>query len=221
MKKRTRLAQRVLPRYTNGEEIMNMVTHITGGAFGLAALILCLLRAKTTEALIGCGIYGISMICLYTVSSVYHGLSPGTAKKVMQIIDHCTIYYLIVGTYTAILTSAMIPTYPAIGWGLLAVEWILAILATVFTAIDLRNYRVFSMICYIGLGWGIIFFLPQTMQVMTIPGFYWLLSGGIVYTLGAILYGIGSKLPWFHSVFHIFVVAGSVLQFISIYFYAL
>lgn len=221
MKKRTNLAQRTLPSYTKGEEIMNMVTHIVGGALGLLVLILCAIKARGLLSQIGCGVYGISMICLYTVSSVYHGLRPGIAKKVMQILDHCTIYYLIVGTYTAILLSVMVPSYPDIGWGLLAVEWGLAITATVLTAIDLRNYRVFSMICYIGLGWGIIFFLPQIVQVMTLTGFYWLLSGGIMYTLGAILYGIGAKLPWFHSVFHILVVAGSLLQFIAIYCYAI
>ena len=219
MQKRTKLAARVLPRYTMAEETMNMVTHIVGGSSGIAGLLLCLLRAENPLALVGCSIYGAGMICLYTISSIYHGLRPGMAKKVMQVLDHCTIYYLIVGTYTAVLACALIPAYPTIGWGLLVVEWALAILATVLTAIDLRKYRVFSMICYIGMGWGIIFFIPQIIQVLSYPGFGWLLSGGIAYTLGAILYGIGSKKPWFHSVFHIFVVLGSVLQLICVLFY--
>ena len=139
----------------------------------------------------------------------------------MQIIDHCTIYFLICGTYTPILLSAFVPVYPALGWGLLAAEWALAFLAATLTAIDLKKYNVFSMICYITMGWGIIFFLPQAIAVLTKPGFLLLLAGGIVYTLGAILYGIGSKTRWFHSVFHIFVVLGSVLQFLAIFLYAL
>ena len=108
-----------------------------------------------------------------------------------------------------------------IGWGLLTAEWVLAAIATTLTAVDLKKYTVFSMVCYIGMGWGIIFFLPQTIALMTVPGFWLLLSGGIAYTIGAILYGIGVKKRWMHSVFHIFVVIGSLLQFLSIYLYVL
>lgn len=198
-----------------------MVTHIVGGGLGIWVLIACLLRAKGVLAVTGSAIYGGSMICLYAISSIYHGLVPSTGKKVLQVLDHCTIYYLIVGTYTAILMAAMIPAYPLIGWGLLTVQWSLAALATVLTAIDLKKYQVFSMICYIAMGWGIIFFLPQTIAVMGVTGFGFLLAGGIVYTVGAVLYGIGAKIHWIHSVFHIFVVLGSILQFIAIYGFAL
>ncbi|MBR2309675.1 MAG: hemolysin III family protein [Oscillospiraceae bacterium] len=222
--KRIKLSDRMLPTYSKGEEIMNMVTHIAGGSLGILALILCLVRAVrvgNTAAIVGAAIYGGAMVSLYAVSSIYHGLKPGTAKKVMQVIDHCTIYFLIVGTYTPILLAAFLPVYPGIAYGLLLGEWVLCALAVTLTAIDLKKYNVFSMICYIGMGWGIIFFLPQCIEAMTPAGFYWLLSGGIAYTIGAIFYGIGSKKPWIHSVFHLFVVLGSILQFIAIYFYAL
>jgi len=224
MKKRIKLADRILPRYTKGEEIMNMVTHTVGGALGIIVLVLCILRCARNSnipGLIGSAVYGGTMILLYAVSSVYHGLHPNMGKKVMQIIDHCTIYFLICGTYTPILLSAFLPVYPAIAWGLLIAEWVLAFGCATLTAIDLKKFTVISMIGYIGMGWGIIFFLPQALDVMTRPGFLLLLSGGIVYTIGAILYGIGSKIRWVHSVFHIFVVIGSFLQFLSIYFYAL
>lgn len=222
MNKRTVLSQRKLPRYSRGEEIMNMVTHIVGGALAIIILILCLCRSwGSGRSMAASLIYGLTMVCLYTFSSIYHGLLPCTAKKVMQIIDHCTIYFLIVGTYTAVLLPGIIPVHPVIGWALLAAEWTLAIIATVLTAIDLHNYRVFSMICYIAMGWGIILFIPQTLQVLSLPGFLYLLSGGIAYTIGAVLFGIGSKIPWIHSVFHIFVVLGSLLQFICIYFYVI
>ena len=224
MKKRIRLQDRHLPDYTQGEEIMNMVTHIVGGALGIIVLILCVLKGavhSNTLGIIGASVYGGTMVILYAVSSVYHGLHPSTGKKVMQIIDHCTIYFLICGTYTPILLSAFVPAYPLLGWGLFAAEWALAILAATLTAIDLKKYNVFSMICYIAMGWGIIFFLPQAIAVLTKPGFYLLLSGGIAYTIGAVLYGIGSKVRWMHSVFHIFVVLGSALQFLAILLYAL
>ena len=222
--KRTRLSERSLPAYSRGEEIMNMVTHIVGGGFGVLVLLLCLLRASVTGNSLGIFsvvVYGLAMVAVYTISSIYHGLRPGTAKKVLQILDHCTIYFLIAGTYTPILICAFVPTYPVIGWGLLAAEWVLCFLAATLTAIDLRAYRVFSMICYITMGWGVVFFIPQCVQVMTATGFYILLSGGIAYTIGAILFGMGVKLRWMHSVFHIFVVLGSLLQFISIVGYAL
>ena len=224
MAKRIKLRDRLLPDYTRGEEIMNMVTHIVGGGLGILVLLLCIWKTVLTKniaGIVGSAIYGGAMIILYTMSSIYHGLRPGTGKKVMQVIDHCTIYFLICGTYTPILLAAFLPVYPALGWGLLGAEWALAILAGTLTAIDLKKYNVFSMICYIAMGWGIIFFLPQAIAVLTRPGFLLLLSGGIVYTLGAILYGIGSKTHWFHSVFHIFVVLGSVLQFLAIFLYAL
>ena len=224
MAKRIKLCNRLLPDYTRGEELMNMVTHIVGGGFGILVLILCVVKAAlngNTPGVIGSAIYGGTMVVLYTISSVYHGLRNGTGKKVMQIIDHCTIYFLICGTYTPIMLSAFIPVYPVAGWSILAAEWALAVLAATLTAIDLKKYNVFSMICYILMGWGIIFFLPQTMAILSRPGFLWLLGGGIAYTIGAILYGIGSKHRWFHSVFHIFVVLGSLLQFLSILFYCI
>ena len=224
MLKRTKLADRQLPNYSTGEEIMNTVTHIVGGAMGVAALTMCVMLAaqnRNIYGVIGSSIYGFCMIALYSVSSVYHGLRPGMGKKVMQVIDHCTIYFLICGTYTVIALSAIRPIYPKLGWLLLGFEWIMAIIATVLTAIDLKQYQVFSMICYIGMGWAIIPFAKVVMQVLTKSGFYLLLAGGIAYTIGAVLYGIGSKKKWMHSVFHIFVDIGSLLQFLCVAMYAL
>ena len=224
MKKRTKLAARALPNYTTGEEIMNMITHIVGGGFGILVLLLCSAKAylkHNTTGIVGAMIYGISMVSVYAVSSVYHGLHRSTAKKVMQIIDHCFIYFLIAGTYTPIMLCAFIPQYPVVGWCLLAAEWFLGIAAATLTAIDLRLFRGVSMACYILMGWGIVFFLPQAIQVLTPPGFAWLLAGGIVYTIGAILFGLGVKIRWMHAIFHIFVVLGSALQFLAILFYVL
>ena len=224
MIKRTKLSERALPNYYKGEEIMNMVTHIVGGGLGIAALVLCVLKAAFADSILAivCAvIYGISMISLYTMSSIYHGLHPGTGKKVMQIIDHCTIYFLIAGTYTPITLCAIAPQSPALGWGLFAVEWILALAASALTAIDLKKFNIISMVCYIGMGWAIIFFLPQAWLALGPSGFGLIFSGGICYTVGAILYGIGSKIHWMHSVFHIFVVLGSAFHFLGIFLYVL
>lgn len=220
--KRTSLSARILPTYSGGEETMNMVTHIVGGGIGILALIGCLLKGILCDSGIAVAsaiVYGVCMILLYTVSSIYHGLRPGTGKKVMQILDHCAIYFLIAGTYTPISLLAIAPEYPAIGYGLTVFQWLMAALSVTLTAIDLKKYKVFSMICYICTGWAILPFVVQAREVLTEPGFLFLLWGGIAYTLGAILFGIGAKLRWFHSVFHIFVVLGSVLQLVCVYFY--
>ncbi len=203
---------------------MNMVTHIAGGGFAVIALLLSLIRAitrGTAACICSTALYGCCMVLVYTISSIYHGMRTGTGKKVLQVLDHCAIYLLIAGTYTPILVCAMVPEYPAIGWGLLALQWGLAVTATTLTAIDLRKYRVFSMICYIGMGWGIAPFLPQAWEVLGSTGFDFLLAGGISYTIGAVLFGLGKKIKWMHSTFHIFVVLGSMLQWVCIHFYIL
>lgn len=214
--KRTKLQDRVLPYYRKGEEIMNMVTHIAGGALAVIGSIALLWKAVGLFQLWGAIVYSVALVGVYTMSSVYHGLKAGLGKKVMQVIDHCAIYFLIAGTYTPVMLCAFVPVYPAIGWGLLVLQWVLAALAVTLTAIDLKKYKVFSMVCYIAMGWGIVFFLPQTMKVLTTSGFYWLLAGGIAYTIGAVLFGLGKRLPWMHSVFHIFVILGSVFQYVAI-----
>ena len=222
--KRTKLSDRKLPNYSKAEERMNMITHIVGGAIGIAVLTLCVIQAALNDNIYGIvtsAVYGATMVAMYTISSVYHGLKPNMGKKVMQVIDHCTIYFLIAGTYTVIVLSALRPVYPGLGWGLFGFEWGMALIACTFTAIDLKKYQVFSMICYIGMGWAIIPFWRQVLDVLTAGGFGFLLAGGIAYTIGSILYGLGSKKKWMHSVFHIFVILGSVLQFFAVLFYAL
>ena len=221
---RTKLCDRILPDYSKGEEIMNMVTHIVGGALGLVALTQCLLRTISRGdgwSILGAVIYGLSLIALYTMSSVYHGLRPGMGKKVMQVLDHCTIYFLIAGSYTAVTLCAIRQVYPVLGWGLFFFEWALTALAVTLTAIDLEKFSVFSMVCYIGMGWAVIPFWRQTLEVLGPVGFGFLLAGGIAYTIGAVLFGIGSRVKWMHSVFHIFVVLGSLLQFVAILLYAM
>ena len=219
--KRIQLAARQLPNYSRGEEIMNMVTHIAGGGLALLGAVACLVKAMPKALSVVCAlVYGGSLVGVYALSSIYHGLRAGLGKKVLQVLDHCAIYFLIAGTYTPIVVCALAPRYPAIGWGLLAWQWGLTALAVTLTAIDLKTYKVFSMLCYIGMGWSIILFLPQTCRVLGY-GFGWLLAGGIAYTVGAVLFGLGSKLRWMHSLFHIFVVLGSALQWVTVMFYVL
>lgn len=214
--------ERKTPDYTRGEEIFNAISHGTGILLGIVVCILCALKTKGSPlSLTGSLVYGISMIILYCFSTVYHSLPSGKAKKVLQILDHCTIYVLIAGTYTPILISAFLPKEPLAGCILLCVQWGIATVAIILNAIDLHKFRYFSYFTYIVLGWAIIIIAPIALRVLSSGAFGYLLAGGISYTIGAVLFAIGNKLRWFHSVFHIFVVIGSVLQFISIYQYIL
>lgn len=225
--KRTKLSDRKLPQYTRGEEIFNMISHIVGGGFGVIALATCVVKAfivGDAYDITASFIYGFSMVILYTISSLYHGLKPETGKKVFQIIDHCTIFILISGTYTPIALSKLRPDNPFLGWGIFGVVWGLSILGIVLNAIDLKKYKILSMILYILLGWCVIFTGKSAVDAMGIPCFMWILWGGISYTIGALLYVIGSKavkLKYIHSVFHIFVVIGSILQYFGIIFYVI
>ena len=221
---RTKLMDREMPDYTKGEEIFNMASHIVGGALGAAALVLCIIVSALHHngyGLAGSIVFGLSMILLYTMSSVYHGLKDGRAKRVLQVLDHCTIYVLIAGTYTPVLLSAMRPIDPVSSWVLLGIMWGLSAIAITLTAIDLKKFRVFSMICYIGMGWAAIFKIGLVYQAVGPVGFALILGGGVSYTIGAVLYGLGKKKRYMHSVFHLFVVLGSALHTIAILLYVL
>ncbi len=220
---RTKLKDRVLPIYTKGEEIFNMTSHIVGGGFGIIALILCIVFSaihRNGYAVVSSIIYGISMIVLYTMSSIYHGLKPeGKAKKVFQILDHCSIFLLIAGSYTPFCLVTFREYNPILGWTIFGIIWFMAVLGIVLNSIDIKKYRVFSMICYLAMGWCIIFTANLLPKLLGIPGVILLVLGGIAYTIGAILYGIGKKKKYIHSVFHLFIVLGSILQFFCIILY--
>ena len=221
--KRTKLADRVLPTYTKGEEIFNMVSHIIGSIFGIIVLVLCVIvsvKHHNVYGVVSSSIYGTTMIILYTMSSIYHGLSPKCkGKKVMQILDHCTIFLLIAGSYTPFALCTFREYNTATGWIIFGIIWAMAILGIVLNAIDLKKYKVFSMISYIGMGWAVICKVNLLPRLLGTTGTTLLVLGGIVYTVGAILYGIGRKHKYIHSLFHLCILLGSILQFFCILYY--
>ena len=222
---RTKLADRILPTYTKGEEIFNMVSHIVGGALGIVATVLCVIFAaihRNVYGIISGAIFGTTMILLYTMSSIYHGLKPERkAKKVMQILDHCSIFLLIAGSYTPFCLCTLREYNTAIGWTVFGIIWGFAILGIVLNSIDLKKYKIFSMICYLVMGWCIIVKVNVLPQLLGMTGFWLLISGGIVYTIGAILYGVGKKHKYIHSVFHLCILIANLLQFLCILLYVM
>lgn len=222
---RTKLVDRKLPNYSIAEERFNYISHIVGGVVGVMALISCVIISSWKHDLMGIYtsiIYGITMVLLYCMSSIYHGLRDSIAKRVFQVLDHCAIYILIAGTYTPIALCCIREVNPKIGWGLFIFEWSMAVIAIIFNAIDLKQYEVFSMICNLVMGWGVVVVLPLAMKALTLGGFIYILVGGILYTIGAVLYGLGiKKRSYMHCIFHIFVLFGTIAQLIGIIFYVL
>ena len=224
MAKRTKLIDRILPDYTKGEEIFNMVSHIVGGGLGVVYLALCVIFAAikgNVWGVVSTAIYGASVICLFTMSSVYHGVTHIGVKKVLQVLDHCTIYFMIAGTYTPFTLCTLREINPVIGWVIFGCIWGIAALAVTLTAIDLKKYSKFSMICYIGMGWCVVFTAAPLFRELGAAGSALLLGGGIMYTIGAVFYGFGKKARYIHSVFHLFVDLASVMHFLCIFFYVI
>ena len=223
--KRTPLRERTLPDYTHAEEITNMVTHIVGGALGILALVLCPVvgaHHRSGYSVVSGLIYGLSMLILYSISSIYHGLSPNLlGKRVLQVLDHCSIFLLIAGTYTPLALCTLRPYNPALGWTLFGLIWALAATGITLNAIDLKKYERFSMVCYLLMGWAIVFRIDLVYRLIGPGGFWLLLSGGIAYTIGAMLYAVGRKRRYAHSAFHVFTVIGSLLHFLCILLYVL
>lgn len=222
---RTKLKDRILPDYTKGEEIFNMTSHIVGGAFGIVALVLCIVFSAIHHngyAVVSSIIYGITMILLYTMSSIYHGLNPKLeSKKVLQVLDHCAIFVLIAGSYTPFALCTLREYSTALGWTIFGVIWAFAILGITLNAIDLKKYKVFSMICYLAMGWCIIIKVNLLPSLLGMPGFVLLVAGGIIYTIGAILYGVGKKHKYMHSIFHLCVFLGNILHVLCVLLYVI
>lgn len=210
-----------LPDYTLGEELMNSISHGIGALFGVAALVLCIIKSAISGdaySVVASAVYGSTLILLYTMSTLYHALKVNRAKKVFQTFDHCSIFLLIAGTYTPITLVAL---HGWLGWLLFGIVWAAAITGITFNGISVKKYKVMSMICYIAMGWVIILVFPEFMRAVDFNCVLLMLIGGIVYTIGAVLYGFGKKAKYIHSIWHFFVLAGSILHFFAVYLYVL
>ena len=209
-----------IPKYTLGEELMNAISHGLGVLLGITALVLTVVfsaKNHNTIGIVSSCIYGSTMIIMYLMSCIYHALSPKLkAKKVFRVIDHCDIYLFIAGCYTPYCLSLIGGTT---GWIIFAIIWISAIIGVLLNAINLEKFQVPSMIMYLVMGWMIIFSYNSISALLPKAGLVLLITGGISYTVGAIFSGTGAKKKSFHSIFHLFVLAGSILQFLSIAMY--
>lgn len=212
--------------YSKGEEIANSITHGIGAVFSIAALVVMIVFAsinKNAWQIVSVSIYGTTLIILYTMSTLYHAITNEKAKKVLQIFDHSSVYLLIAGTYTPF-SLIILRQNSYKGWLVFGVIWAMAIFGITIYAIFPRRFKIFNIGSYVVMGWVIVFAFPELIQTMTslnaINGIYWLFAGGICYTAGIIFYAMKKK-KYFHSIWHIFVLLGSICHFISVMFYIL
>lgn len=202
-------------RYTLGEEIFNSVTHGIGSLLSIAGTVVLIIFSVIygdVWTVVSSAIYGASLIILYTMSTLYHAITNEKAKHFFRIMDHNTIFFLIAGTYTPLTLSILRGN---LGWILFVVVWVVAIIGIVLNSIDLEKYSKPSVACYIAMGWVIIFAIKPLMNAMPQISLIFLLVGGLFYTLGVIFYAI-KKVKYFHSIWHLFTIFGSVFHFFCI-----
>ncbi len=204
--------------YSLGEEIFSSVTHGIGALLGVAALVLLVVfaaKAHNVYGVVSGAIYGATMIVLFTMSTLYHAISAKGAKKVFRVLDHCSIYLLIAGTYTPI---ALCTLRQHGGWILFGIVWGVTALGITLNAIDMEKFRIASLISYIALGWAVVAMWGTLKASLAAGGIALLLAGGLVYMLGVVFYCM-KKVAYMHSIWHLFVLGGSILHFFAVLLY--
>lgn len=213
IKKLNRFAQ-----YTLGEEIFSSVSHGVGSLLAVAATVLVVVFAalhKNVYGVVSGAIYGATMVILYTMSTLYHSITAPRAKKVLRVIDHCSIFLLIAGTYTPICLCTLRGEG---GILMLAVIWAAAALGIVLNAINLEKFRKVSIIFYVAMGLAVVLKMKTLLSLLSTSGIILLAAGGAVYLLGIIFYVL-KKVRYMHPIWHLFVLGGSVLHFFFILLY--
>ncbi|MFA5659882.1 MAG: hemolysin III family protein [Bacilli bacterium] len=219
------IPKRIKRRQSIGEEIANAVSHCVMAIFGLVALILLLVKQDNGRELAAALIFGLSIFILYTMSTLYHSLSFTKAKGVFKRFDHLSIFILIGGTFAPallLLPSLKAPflgiAFIEKGLALLIIQWVVIALGIVFKSIWVYKFQAFHFVIYLILGWSALFFIGELYQD-SVPAFWFILGGGLAYTIGTIFYALGSKVKYFHFIWHLWVNVGTILQFIAIYFF--
>ncbi len=206
--------------YSPFEEKLNIISHGIGIILGVVALIFLVLHAVqngTPVHVVSFSIYGVSIIVLYLASTLYHKATKPLVRNRLRIFDHAAIYVLIAGTYTPF---ALVTLEGVVGWTIFGLVWGFALIGITLKLFFTGKFDKLSTLMYVFMGWIIIFAIKPLIANFSSEGLFWLLAGGVFYTIGAVLYSI-QKLPLNHAIFHVFVLAGSICHFVSVYFYVL
>ena len=202
--------------YPPREEMLNVISHAAGLALSTVGFFLLLLKALkigNSKLLISYIIFGLSLILLYSASTLYHSTRDLRKRFTFKIFDHIAIFILIAGTYTPF---ALVTLEGQTGWIILAVVWGIALFGTILKLFFTGRFKILSTLLYVGMGWVIILAIKPLNENLASQGLWWLMGGGLAYTVGAILYSI-SRLKFNHAIFHFFVLLGSYCHFMAIY----
>jgi len=212
--------EEVFDQYTVAEEIAHSITHGLGILFSITALTMLVAYSSINGDIwqvVSSSIYGATLILLYTASTLYHGVFHLRTKSILKQVDHAAIYLLIAGTYTPYFMVSLRDTSV---WYLFIVLWVIAILGVISEFVQIKVFKKLSLVLYLGMGWVAIFIVNPLMKQIEFEGIVLLFSGGIAYTLGVVFY-VWEKMPFNHAIWHLFVLAGSVLHFLSILCYVI
>jgi len=202
------------------EELFNSITHGAGVVLSIAALVLLIVFSSiygSTGHIVSCTIFGITLILLYTASTLYHGIQKPQVKRVFKIFDHSCIYLLIAGTYTPFL---LVTLRGVLGWTMFGVIWFLAVSGVVLKVFFVDRFQIISTVAYVLMGWIIVFAIKPLADSLAAGGMLWLIAGGLAYTLGVVFYA-WKRLPFNHAIWHLFVLAGSLCHFLAVIFYVI
>lgn len=202
-------------------ERLNGYTHLVGALLALTGCVVLILKAAMIGdawKIVGVSIFGSSLLLLYTVSTLYHGLAEGTTKRMFGKLDHLAIYLLIAGTYTPFL---LVTLHGIWGWWLFGIVWGLAMAGILLDLLHRSGLRWAQMVIYLVMGWVVVVAWPQLNAALAPAGVAWLVAGGVTYTLGTIFYGIDKRLPHAHGIWHLFVLGGSACHFIAVFGYVI
>lgn len=217
-KKKERIS---VPSYTLCEELVNSISHGVAAAFSIWGLVMLIIKASKVGAMAVTTVtlFGTTMILLYTISCIYHALSPRiTGKKVMRVIDHCNVFLLVFGT---IIPIALVGMKGICGWIYFGIVGFITLLGIIFSAIDVEKNEKIEVICYLVNGWSAVLFIKPLIAGVGVTGLVLIILGGVMYSIGALLYGLGSTKKYMHSVFHFFCIFGTIFHYIAIYLYVL
>lgn len=217
-KKKERIS---IPSYTLSEELINSISHGIAAAFSIWGLVMLIIKASNEGAMAVTTVtlFGTTMILLYTISCIYHALSPRiTGKKVLRVIDHCNVFLLVFGT---IIPIALVGMKGVCGWIYFGIVGFVTLLGIIFSAVDVDKNEKIEVVCHLMNGWSAVLFIKPLIAGVGVAGLIFIILGGVMYSIGALLYGLGSKKKYMHSVFHFFCIAGSIFHYLAIYLYVL
>lgn len=211
--------------YTNGEEIAHAITHFVGSHLSAAATALMIWEGCRSGSAVGwkvtsAAIMGASLILMYAISGTYHTVRGVTVKKVMHVLDHSAIYFLIAGCYTPFCLVTLRPDHPALAWSIFGIEWGAVIVGVSFKLFTTGKYRVVSTLAYVAMGWMALAAIVPLVRELQGLGTMWLALGGVAYTVGCGFY-LWKSLPYAHMVWHLFVLLGSICHFFCVFWYVM